>query len=489
MNNILNLFSKISNFRLDRESSDFEMQRSVKFINFICFVSIPVFFTFIILLYSLEFQFERYAMLIYWTLSFVVLFFLKGSKLKLNFFYWQTLLVNPLLVLSNFYYQANISHTASMDLFVTSLLGLIVNFGLHFLGNYSNNFVKYIFAISTNIVVLTCLNWFAISVEMKTLQAAPNSSPVELMIKSNLSYLLILSVLTIFRFINSRYLTELTNSKKALENTSNELSLRQSIIIEQSSKLESANVELNHLIEDLNTANKKLEEVIVSKDKFISVISHDLKNQLSGVQLAIQLILTYYDSISDQDIFAKIKKINSEVEITTELLEDLLQWSRSLMGKIDFRPALLPYLTIIEKSMLMVSEKMKIKSLTFETDFKHTDTIFADEQLIFSIIRNLLSNAIKFSNIGEKIVINTFEKDYDLILSITNYGVGISEEKAKKLFYTDQRFSTLGTNSEKGTGLGLMLCKAFTDRNSGKIWFESDGTSYTTFFVSFPKAL
>ena len=88
-----------------------------------------------------------------------------------------------------------------------------------------------------------------------------------------------------------------------------------------------------------------------------------------------------------------------------------------------------------------------------------------------------------------KIFIETYEIDNELILSITNHGVGISEEKSKKLFHSEQRFSTLGTNSEKGTGLGLMLCKVFTERNSGKIWFESDGTSYTTFFVSFPKAL
>jgi len=228
---------------------------------------------------------------------------------------------------------------------------------------------------------------------------------------------------------------------------------------------------------------KELQEVNATKDKFMSIIAHDLKSPFNAIIGFSDLMLQNFDQL-DQDTFLKgLKTIESASTHAYKLLENLLIWSQNQTGKSQFNPEKLNLKAHINESLKMVESAAINKKIKISVSVMKDLYVFADKNMFDSIIRNLISNAIKFSFKGGKIKISAIESDTEIQISVSDKGIGISPERQSAIFEIDKFTNTSGTENELGTGLGLILCKDFIARHKGKIWVES--TPYVGTLVSF----
>jgi len=238
---------------------------------------------------------------------------------------------------------------------------------------------------------------------------------------------------------------------------------------------------------DLLKVNEiKLNEMVATKDKFLKIIAHDLKNHFNVIIGMSELLL---ELIHDEDVEKRDMLTKAVVETsrnTYQLLENLLVWSTTQTEGIKFAPSKVFFDDVVEVN------KRSMKALAGEKDIELNATenckvfIYADMEMLKTILRNLVSNAIKFSKDGGKVVIDTEQQEDQVIISVSDSGVGIDPDKQGKLFDITQKVSTLGTSKEKGTGLGLILCREFVERHHGKIWVESSPGEGSTFYFSIP---
>ncbi len=240
--------------------------------------------------------------------------------------------------------------------------------------------------------------------------------------------------------------------------------------------------------EALIESEKKLKELNATKDKFFSIIAHDLKNPFNALIGFSNLLLNDYNDFDDQTREKFIKEINSSSVNTFKLLENLLTWSRSQMGGIEYSPEKLHLNTLISdaiSSNIAMANKKEILLLRNVTD---NEMIFGDVNMIDTVLRNIISNAIKFTPKSGKVIISTEkQKDSSFIdISILDTGVGIPKDKINDLFRIDKNVSTVGTEKETGTGLGLILCKEFVKKNGGKINVKSEEGKGSEFIISLP---
>ncbi|MBA7548457.1 Histidine protein kinase DivJ [subsurface metagenome] len=156
-----------------------------------------------------------------------------------------------------------------------------------------------------------------------------------------------------------------------------------------------------------------------------------------------------------------------------DLLNNLLEWSRSQTGRIEYEPQDFSLTDLLRQNILSISDAAYKKNIEVQNELKEQILAYADRRMINTIVRNLISNAIKFTKSGGEISISAKKGDGVLIISVIDSGVGIKEENISKLFRLEESISTPGTNKEQGTGLGLILCKEFIEKNGGKIWVES----------------
>jgi signal transduction histidine kinase/tetratricopeptide (TPR) repeat protein len=244
---------------------------------------------------------------------------------------------------------------------------------------------------------------------------------------------------------------------------------------------------------ELQEANKKLVEseenlkrLNGTKDKFFSIIAHDIKNPLGGIMGLSELVVKEFDELSDEEIkkFAALMHANSKSLYS--LLENLLQWSKSQMGTIRFEPEKINLDETIEQIISIFQLNANKKEITLESNLQENLAVKADKDMVSAIIRNMVSNAIKFTRNGGKVVINTSKKDNEILVSVSDNGVGMTAEELGKIFRIDMHFTSLGTQSEAGTGLGLILCKEFVERHGGRIWVESEPEKGSRFFFTLP---
>ena len=240
-------------------------------------------------------------------------------------------------------------------------------------------------------------------------------------------------------------------------------------------------------VEKLIKNEKKLKELNATKDKFFSIIAHDLKNPFSQLLSFTDLI---YDNINDysfDEIKEYIKLLNKSAQNGYDLLENLLEWARSQTGRKDFNPQNFVINELIDKNFSIFELPAKNKSIILNSNLKTKVSVFADYFIINTILYNLISNAIKFTTNNGEINISAKASEKMVIISIKDTGIGILPENINKLFRIDVHFSTKGTNNESGTGLGLILCYEFIKLNNGKIWVESELDKGSTFYISIPK--
>lgn len=238
---------------------------------------------------------------------------------------------------------------------------------------------------------------------------------------------------------------------------------------------------------DLNRTKEKLREANATKDKFFSIIAHDLKNPFNAVLGLTNLLIDQYDSFDDDKKKSLIQDICQSSEQGYKLLENLLDWSRMQTGKVEWRPDEIDLYTYTFENISFLKSNADNKKIKLLSSINKGVTVYADPNMVTMIIRNLLSNAIKFTKENGEVRISSESIGSYEEITVTDTGVGIKEDNTKKLFRIDIHHSTLGTLKEVGTGLGLILCKEFAERNGGKIWVESEFGKGSDFKFTLPK--
>lgn len=232
--------------------------------------------------------------------------------------------------------------------------------------------------------------------------------------------------------------------------------------------------------------NEELLRLNAAKDKFFSIIAHDLKSPFGAIIGFSELLLEH---IEKQD-FAGIDKytsiINQSSKKALELLLNLMEWSQIQTGRMKFNPEYFDIHSIVEESILLLGGNAEQKTITICNNISTETMVHADKIMLSTVLRNLISNAIKYTKPNGLISLASEQLQNDLIISVKDNGVGIEKEVSEKLFRIDGVYSTRGTMQEKGTGLGLILCKEFLEKNNGKIWVESEVNIGTTFYFSLP---
>jgi signal transduction histidine kinase len=247
-------------------------------------------------------------------------------------------------------------------------------------------------------------------------------------------------------------------------------------------------VHKNYTIERLKAeeSEKKLLELNADKDRFLSILSHDLKSPLNSILALSEVLKKNIRKLGIDDIENIAAHIYKTTQNTQILLEDMLMWARSQQGKIPFTPQKLNFRDICRSILETHNPGAGAKNITINYTPKEEIDIFADIDMIKAIMRNLVSNAIKFTdNFG---VINiSAERTYsDILVSVSDNGIGIKPEYLLKLFDNSEVFTTKGTDKETGTGLGLMLIKEFVTKHGGKVWVESEYGKGSTFKFTLP---
>ncbi len=229
----------------------------------------------------------------------------------------------------------------------------------------------------------------------------------------------------------------------------------------------------------------QLQELLATKDKLFSIISHDLRGPIGSFMQVIELLTSDIHIDSDEQI-TLLNQLKDMSQGTFYLLENLLNWSRSQRSEITYAPRLFIINELVNESISLLSATAGQKSIEIQFECQANYSVYADFDMINLIFRNLLSNAIKFTRQGGLIRIRIYEqKDY-ILTEITDNGIGISRDVADKLFTKNQFHSTYGTNNEKGTGLGLALCTDFVQRNNGTIGVESTPGKGSKFTFTVP---
>jgi len=276
----------------------------------------------------------------------------------------------------------------------------------------------------------------------------------------------------------------------------------------QDKKLEEQNVQLQQLNRQLEAWNETLEhqvrertaeleqqkhqlaELNASKDKFFSIISHDLRSPFNSLLGFAQLLSDNLDHYTLDETRQKVDRIRQSSENLYALLENLLTWSRIQRGAMEHDPEEIPLDDIVEETMDLFLSKAEEKQIEMAHAIPDTMMVYADYNMLHTVIRNLLSNAMKFTPAGGRIDIMANTHNKSLVeLAVTDTGTGMKAEDLNKLFRIDVQFTNVGTSGEKGTGLGLSLCKDLVEKNGGRIWVESEFGKGTTFRFTLPMSL
>lgn len=233
----------------------------------------------------------------------------------------------------------------------------------------------------------------------------------------------------------------------------------------------------------IHQQNLQLEEVNNVKDKLFSVVSHDIKGPLSSLHLALTLAKS--GALSSAEFQELSVGLELRLTQTTEFIDNLLQWAKLQMKGETFEPDKLDLRELARESVRLLDSESRQKKITLRNNLQGALDAFGDLNMIRSVLRNLLTNAIKFTRPEGTITINAYRVDNKIIISVADTGVGIPQVNRDRLF-SPATVTTQGTRQEKGTGLGLLLCKEFVEKNGGRIWFETEEGKGTTFYFSLP---
>jgi two-component system, OmpR family, phosphate regulon sensor histidine kinase PhoR len=237
----------------------------------------------------------------------------------------------------------------------------------------------------------------------------------------------------------------------------------------------------------LKQKNEELHNLVATKDRFFSIVAHDLKNPFNVIIGFSELMMNGNGEGSLENLKKYASYIHTSSKQAYNLLINLLEWSSSQRGIMQFNPEKIEVEPFIKETIKVLQSNTDDKKIKITENIQPGLKVYADKNMLGIILRNLISNAIKYTHIKGNIQINVNESDNEFKFSITDNGTGIHKEDLEKLFKNEIQHTTTGTNNEKGTGLGLLLCKDFVDRHHGQIWAESQFGKGSTFHFTLPK--
>ncbi len=281
--------------------------------------------------------------------------------------------------------------------------------------------------------------------------------------------LLLLILVIIFSYINYR-IYKLKKDKELLQQK----------VDEQTSEI----MRKNQAIEK---TNQELIKINSEKDKFFSIIAHDLRGPFSAMMMLTEEMASQINELEKEEIRDMLNAMQTSSTNLFRLLENLLNWSRVQRGKIPFEPENLNLLQLLKESLIILSDQANAKKINVVISVPSHITVFADKDMLHTIIRNLVSNAIKFTHTGGTVTVDAHvEFTKEVIVSVKDTGIGMSAGLVSKIFRIDEKINRTGTEGETSTGLGLLLCREFVEKHNGKIWVESTEGSGSEFKFSIP---
>ena len=238
--------------------------------------------------------------------------------------------------------------------------------------------------------------------------------------------------------------------------------------------------------EQLKQAKEELEELNVNKDKFFSIIAHDLRSPLGALHSLSEIIVENIEGYGKDKLIQFLTIQRDAAKNLLALLENLLTWSRIQRGMIEFSPHQIEVGDIITQNIALFTQNAEQKQITFQSSIPEKTSVYADFSMVNTVVRNLISNALKFTDSGGMITVSVRQDNTCIKVSVSDTGIGIDAKHLSKLFHIDAKYQRKGTANEQGTGLGLILCKEFVKRNGGKIWVKSEVGKGTTFTFTLP---
>lgn len=301
-----------------------------------------------------------------------------------------------------------------------------------------------------------------------------------------ISVITVMSILVFLLLFNKIFLKPLSNVKSALNSHSTKP-------IEQFRQMNDEYKVLGELIENffnqqeiLRIKNKELHDTNATKDKLFSIIAHDLKNPVGSIVTLTEIMP---DFIKNKDLEAAneiSELIGLQAKESMSLLETLFDWAKSQTGAINYNPDFVSLNHIVENVVKSVSTSASMKNILISNSVISEIKVFADKHMLSSVFRNLLTNAIKFTHSGGNIGISAFADEKNIEVIVTDNGVGMDEKTIGQLFKIDSNLTNYGTANEKGTGLGLIICKEFIEKHGGKITVSSHPGKGSRFSIILP---
>ncbi len=277
-----------------------------------------------------------------------------------------------------------------------------------------------------------------------------------------------------------------------IEREKNEMSERQNEELQKQVEKQTwilldQNKRLADTIKNLRDSQDQLAELNKVKDKLFSIISHDLRNPLATMQSFLKLITEHHEKLSGEDRVKLMKEAQDSLDHVNQLLYNVLQWSKSQMQLLEFRPELIDVRLALEKGRRLLHLQAQLKQIEIIVDVPSSLNVFADKDMLDFMIRNIVNNAIKFSKKGSKIVLHGVESDLDVRICCKDEGVGMDEHTLQQIERSMLARSERGTSKERGTGLGILIVKEFMEKHGGAIAIESKVGFGTDFYLIFKK--
>jgi two-component system, sensor histidine kinase and response regulator len=287
------------------------------------------------------------------------------------------------------------------------------------------------------------------------------------------------------------YITKPFKTEEVLVRLSTHLQLRHSkkLLLEKKNELEQLNEALHKSKEIIRADAKRLEKLNAEKDKFFSIIAHDLRSPFAGCIGLTEILATSVENMSNEDIAEYAQTLNETASQINKLLENLLEWARMQMGLIGYNPENENFIEMIANTISLYEKAAKDKKIHFHQQLPENLKVYADTNMVNSIMRNLLSNAVKFTHPKGNIKIEAQATGNDMIeIQVSDSGIGIPKDLQSKLFRLDQKVSRPGTSGEESTGLGLLLCRDLVQKSGGTFSLESKEGQGSTFKFTLPLA-
>ncbi|MEO8231053.1 MAG: PAS domain-containing sensor histidine kinase [Ignavibacteriota bacterium] len=247
--------------------------------------------------------------------------------------------------------------------------------------------------------------------------------------------------------------------------------------------------EIKRIENSLKESNEELKALNANKDKYFSIIAHDLRSPFQSLLGFSELLATEIETLSQEEIVQFSRALNDDLKSVYGLLDNLLHWSRIQRNILEYNPEFIELDKVVNKITSILYQSAKSKSISISNNIDRECKVYADEDMVRLVVQNLIINAIKFTPREGHIIISAKERNDFIEVSFQDNGIGIEPGRTSELFNFNSIFTTEGTDGEKGTGLGLPLCKEFVERNFGKIWVESELGKGSKFIFTLKKSI